>query len=135
VIIVLLNEEYRRVTGPCLNARMEKEERTRGVRHEHLTHDYYIRIENCGPLTVEDVSCELPGKTWKLHTNGMDPIPAIEPGDSTRLMVFVAMGSALQVRVTLRRQAGEASYERRNSYPCSTRRTSGVFPSARPDDP
>jgi hypothetical protein len=66
---------------------MEKEERTWGVRHEHLTHDYYIRIENCGPLTVEDVSCELPGKTWKLHTNGMEyPIPAIEPGDSTRLM-------------------------------------------------
>ena len=115
VVIALLHEEYKRVSSPCLNARVEKEERKWGSR-EHISCDYYIRIDNCGPVTLERVSCELPERTWELHTNGMQyPIPALEPGDSTRLMMFVAMGSPAQARATLRGQVGQVdgkSYER-----------------------
>lgn len=83
---------------------------------EHISYDYYIRIDNCGPVTLERVSCELPERTWELHTNGMQYLPALEPGDSMRLMMFVAMGSPAQARATsLRGQVGQVDGK---SYEC-----------------
>jgi hypothetical protein len=109
VIVALLHVEYERVSGPCLNAKVEVE--TEPYSPGAPRHQYFIRIENCGPIPVEDVACELPEQTgWDLHET--ERIPVIDPGDSIRMIVFTSIGRDAQVSAALRGSVGDKPYER-----------------------
>jgi hypothetical protein len=113
VIVALLHEEYKRVSSPCLNAKVEEETEVTPRGHTH--HQNFLRIENCGPITVEHVTCEMPdhARAWQLHTDSMEyPLPALESGESTRLLLLTFVGSPAQVRATLRGEVNGEPYER-----------------------
>jgi hypothetical protein len=112
VIGALLYDEYKRVSSPCLNATMEEEVEV-GMRGQPRRQNF-IRIENCGPIPIENVACDLSEKSWKLLTDSMVyPIPVIEPNESTRLMLVTSMGSSIHAYATLRGEIDGKPYERK----------------------